>query len=141
MVATSKSSGVVMRRILALALVTFVTGLGISTVFAAQTQETVYEPGPGVTLPRVLKAQSARYTPEAMKQGVQGTVWLQVVVRADGSVGEVTVTRELEPSLDKQAVEAALQWLFDPGKREGKPVAVRVTIEMTFTLKDKPKGN
>ena len=37
--------------------------------------------------------------------------------------------------LDAQAVSAVKQWLFKPGTKEGKPVAVHVTIEMTFTLK------
>ena len=37
--------------------------------------------------------------------------------------------------LDTQAVEAVRQWLFKPGTKEGKPVAVRVALEMTFTLK------
>jgi TonB family protein len=37
--------------------------------------------------------------------------------------------------LDQQAVDAARQWTFKPGTKDGKPVAVRVHIELTFTLK------
>ena len=54
----------------------------------------------------------------------------------DGSVGEVTVVRSLDATfgLDAQAVLAAKQWVFSPGMKDGLAVAVRVTIEMTFTL-------
>jgi outer membrane biosynthesis protein TonB len=37
--------------------------------------------------------------------------------------------------LDAQAVLAAKQWLFNPGMKDGVAVAVRVTIEMSFTLR------
>jgi len=47
-----------------------------------------------------------------------------------------TVVRSLDPTfgLDAQAVIAARQWIFKPGTKDGQPVAVRVMIEMTFTL-------
>ena len=37
--------------------------------------------------------------------------------------------------LDAQAVNAMKQWLFKPGSKDGKPVPVRVSVEMTFRLK------
>ena len=37
--------------------------------------------------------------------------------------------------LDNQAVKAVNDWRFNPGKKDGKPVAVIVSIELTFTLK------
>jgi TonB family protein len=55
----------------------------------------------------------------------------------DGTVGEVNVIRSLDTTygLDASAVFAAKQWRFNPGMKDGVPVAVRVTIEMTFTLR------
>jgi outer membrane biosynthesis protein TonB len=35
--------------------------------------------------------------------------------------------------LDAEAVKAAKQWTFKPGLKAGKPVPVRVTIEMGFS--------
>jgi len=32
-------------------------------------------------------------------------------------------------------METASHWKFMPGTKDGKPVAVRVMLEMTFTLK------
>ena len=61
---------------------------------------------------------------------------MAVVVLSDGTVGDVTVLRSLDTvyGLDAQAVSAAKQWVFMPGMKDGQAVAVRVTIEMTFTL-------
>ena len=41
----------------------------------------------------------------------------------------------LDQELDDKAVAALKQWKFEPGQREGKPVAVRITVDMTFTLR------
>jgi TonB family protein len=52
-------------------------------------------------------------------------------------VGKVDVVKSLDPTfgLDGEAVKAAKQWRFVPGTRFGEPVAVLVTIELTFTLR------
>jgi len=42
---------------------------------------------------------------------------------------EVTKSR-----LDQQAMEAAKQWVFQPGTKDGKRVAVRIQIALTFAL-------
>ena len=97
----------------------------------------VYRPGNGVETPRPIREVKPRYTAEAMRAKVQGTVWLEVVVLPDGSVGDVRVDRSLDRDfgLDDEAVKAAKQWRFIPGTRFGEPVAVLVTIELTFTLR------
>ncbi len=100
-------------------------------------------PPPGVlrvadadTPPRAVKKQSADYTPDAMRLGIQGVVGLSCVVNADGSVGEVRVTRSLDAlhGLDVAAIAAAKQWQYSPATKNGKPVPVVVTIEMSFQL-------
>ena len=97
----------------------------------------VYQPGNGVTLPRVTRDVRPVYTNEAREQRIEGTVLLDVVVLADGSVGDVKVTRSLDSvyGLDANAVKAMKLWQFAAGTKDGKPVAVRVAVEMTFTLK------
>lgn len=124
-------------RLMALILTVGCT-LGVSPATgAAQDGATVQTPGEGVTSPRVVKEVTPMYTQEAMAAKIQGTVGLDIVVLKDGRVGEVTVTRSLDSvhGLDEQAVKAVKQWEFEPGKKAGKPVPVRVDIEMTFTLK------
>ena len=98
---------------------------------------TVYEPGNGVSLPQVVKQVKAEYTSEAMRQMIEGTVGLDVVVKADGTVGDVKVTQSLDAvyGLDEQAIKAMKRWEFKPGQKDGKPVAVRVAVVMNFTLR------
>jgi protein TonB len=112
--------------------------LGTFVVVAgAQEASEAQKAGPGVTSPRVVKEVKPEYTEEAKKARIQGTVVVEAVVKTDGTVGDVKVTRSLdtEYGLDAQAVKAARQWLFEPGKKDGKAVPVRVAIELTFTLK------
>ena len=97
----------------------------------------VYRPGSGVINPRVIREIKPQYTADAMRAKVQGTVLLECVVNSDGSVGRVDVVKSLDSTfgLDQEAIKAAKQWRFVPGTRFGEPVAVLVTIELTFTLR------
>jgi len=96
----------------------------------------VYEPGNCVSLPGLIKYVKPNYTAAAIGARIQGNVLLSAVVLPGGTVGEVTVARSLDAQfgLDDQAVIAAKQWVFAPGMKDGTPVAVRVTIEMSFAL-------
>jgi TonB family protein len=92
-----------------------------------------YKVGPGVSSPVLLKGVKPKYTEGAMRRKVQGLVEVAAVVLPNGTVGDVRVTKSLDEELDRQAVAAAKQWTFKPGTKDGKPVAVQVTIELTFT--------
>ncbi len=91
----------------------------------------------GVTLPEAVVKVNPRYAQAAREAKVQGEVGLTVVVGADGAVGDVTVTSSLDTAygLDEAAVDAVKQWQFNPGTKNGTPVAVSVDIVMSFTLR------
>jgi protein TonB len=93
--------------------------------------------GAGVTPPIPVREVKPQYTSGAMQARVQGNVLLACVVEPDGSVGDVRVVRSLDSALglDSEAIKAVRQWRFRPGTRTGEPVAVQVTIELTFTLR------
>jgi len=112
-------------------------GSGIGPGFGGGIGGGAYMPGNGVTSPAVLHEVKPAYTAEAMRAKVQGTVWLQCVVMPDGSIGSVQITKSLDSTfgLDQEAIKAAKQWRFKPGTRQGEPVPVLVTIELTFTLR------
>jgi TonB family protein len=112
-------------------------GSGLGQGSGGGTGGGVYRPGSGVINPRILREVKPQYTADAMRAKVQGTVLLECVVLADGTVGRVDVVKSLDPTfgLDQEAVKAAKQWRFVPGTRFGEPVAVLVTIELTFTLR------
>lgn len=96
-----------------------------------------FRPGNGVSPPRLLREVKPQYTAEAMRAKIQGTVWLEVVVLPDGTVGDVRITKSLDPvfGLDQQALDAARQWRFAPGTRFGEPVPVLVGLELYFNLR------
>jgi TonB family protein len=104
---------------------------------SAQDSAGVYKVGGDVSAPVPTKKVNPGYTEEAIRARIEGIVQLAVVVREDGKVGDVTVTRSLDEvyGLDAEAVKAAKQFEFKPGTKNGKPVPVRVTLEFTFALK------
>jgi TonB family protein len=112
-------------------------GSGLGPGFGGGTGGGAFRPGNGVLLPQPLKEVKPQYTADAMRAKVQGTVLLECVVLPDGSVGNVEIVRSLDSTfgLDQEAIKAAKQWRFRPGTRFGEPVAVLVTIELTFTLR------
>ena len=89
----------------------------------------------GVKAPKIIREVKPKYTEGAMNRNVQGTVEVDAVVLADGTVGDVTISRSLDAELDEEAIKATKQWRFSPGTKDGEPVNVRVSIELTFTLK------
>jgi periplasmic protein TonB len=97
----------------------------------------IARPGSGVNNPRILREQRPGYTSEAMRAKIQGNVELEVVVLADGSVGDVRVTKSLDRvyGLDQEAIKAAKRWQFVPATdRSGQPVPIVVTLVLTFTI-------
>jgi TonB family protein len=95
----------------------------------------VVKPGPGVTLPRIEHEVKAVYPDDAREAGVTGTVQLECVVLEDGTVGDIRISKSLGPSLDAEATRALRQWRFKPGTRDGHPVAIQTTVEMSFDLR------
>ena len=96
----------------------------------------VYRPGGAVTAPRVIREVKPTYTNEALSQKIQGTVVLELVVRADGQPSDIRVIRPLDPGgLDEQAIIAARQWRFQPGRLAGRPVDVLVTVMLDFWIR------
>ena len=112
-------------------------GSGLGEGRGGGTGGGVYRPGNGVESPRLLRSVRPNYTAEAMRAKVQGVVKLEGVVLSDGTVGNVHVTRSLDPifGLDQEAMKAAKQFRFVPGTRFGEPVAVLVSFEIEFTLR------
>lgn len=77
------------------------------------------------------------YTQAAMRALLQGKVFLEAIVSADGSVAGSRVLHgfDVDHGLHAEAISAVNKWRFKPGTASGRPVPVIVTIEMLFTLK------
>ena len=61
---------------------------------------------------------------------------VECVVTTNGTCTDTRVVRSLDPTfgLDQEAIKAARLFRFRPGVRQGEPVAVLVTIELSFSL-------
>ena len=103
----------------------------------AQDQPTYGMKEPGVKAPVLVREVKPNYTSDAMRRQVQGVVEMKAVVKTDGSVDDIRVTRSLDPDLDEEAMKALRRWEFKPGTKDGQAVNVEVDIEMTFTLRKK----
>jgi TonB family protein len=97
----------------------------------------VYQPGSGVSDPRLLTQVRPAYTSEAMRARVQGVAMVQCIVRTTGVPSDCQIYKSLDNTfgLDQEALKAVRQWRFSPGTLRGEPVNVQVLIEMSFTLR------
>ena len=94
-----------------------------------------YRPGSGIEPPRLQREVKATYSEEARRANITGDVVMEVVVRADGTVGSARVTRGLGFGLDERATAAVREWRFTPARRLGVPVDVIVEVAMEFNLR------
>jgi protein TonB len=80
-------------------------------------------------------ASAIKYPVIAQENGIQGKVFVNFVVEKDGSVTKATISRGVDPSLDKEAlrvVNSLPKW--KPGKQGGKAVRVSYTVPINFVL-------
>jgi len=83
-------------------------------------------------------AKTVKYPADAMKDSIQGKVFVTFVVKSDGSIGGAKIARGVHPSLDSEAirvVNALPTW--KPGKQGGKAVDVSYTVPIQFALQGK----
>ena len=57
-----------------------------------------------------------------------------MIVDPNGTPQQVKVTRKLGMGLDEKAIEAVRKWKFEPAMKDGKPVAVQISVEVNFRL-------
>ncbi|MFN8059366.1 MAG: energy transducer TonB [Vicinamibacterales bacterium] len=92
--------------------------------------------GAGITPPKILKQTKPKYTNDAMRAKITGQVLLELVVQADGTVGDVRVAKSLDSTfgLDEEAMRTVREWRFVPGSRQGQPVPVIVLVSVSFSI-------
>ena len=110
--------------------------LGPTVAQEPPASQAVIDVGPGVSPPRPIFSPDPDY-PLAARQGkhkVQGICVLGLTVDERGSVHDVHITRSLDKRLDQNAIDAVKKWKFKPAMKDGKPVAVRISVEVGFRL-------
>lgn len=110
-------------------------GSGIGPGSGGGTGGGPYRPGSGITAPAITREVKPDYTEEGRRRNLEGDVVLEIVVRSDGSVGNVKLLQGLGAGLDQRAIDAVRQWRFAPARRLGVPVDVIVEVAMEFKLR------
>lgn len=72
------------------------------------------------------------YPPDALKEGIKGTVALKVLIDLDGYYKRHILRGSPDGRLTDALVEQVMKVQYKPARREGKPVKVWVNISHTF---------
>ena len=86
----------------------------------------------GVVGPRPIYSPDPEFSEKARQAGEQGTVTVSLIVGSDGQPQHVRVACSSVPNLNENAIETVKTWRFDPGTKDGKPVAVQIAVEVDF---------
>jgi TonB family protein len=98
---------------------------------AHSEDEAVYDLGPGITPPRVVKQVNPHYSTDHGVRPV-GSVIIALVVTSKGFPKNPRVVKGLDKELDQSAIQAVEEWRFAPARKDGKAIAVRVSVQIQF---------
>jgi TonB family protein len=126
-----------------LLVVTLVGGADIPEDQTEATEDGGAE-GTQATPPRViLKSQKAPlYPPAAEAARFEGKVYLELIVMADGSVGNVRVVECTHTKLgfEEASIKAVKQWRFEPAILDGEPVDYTMQFDLNFRSSGPGRG-
>jgi len=93
--------------------------------------ERVYEISDVAKPPRLTRQVNPDYS-KTHGVRIKGSVEIGAIITSQGVPREVRVVQGLNPEVDRSAVDAIKQWRFSPAEKDGKPVSVKVNIELEF---------
>jgi protein TonB len=95
------------------------------------------QPAPVLRKLRVVDMRPPSYPPSARRQGIEGIVRVRVLVGPDGKVIQALVVKTSGyDALDEAALEAVVDWRFEPARRDGEPVRSWASVPIQFRLID-----
>jgi len=110
-------------------------GIAPTEVYTA-VEEVPEFPGGAKAMYQYLASQ-IRFPKEAIENNVSGRVFLQFVVRKDGSIGDVEIIKGIGYGCDAEAVRVVRSMPnWKPGKEKGVPVNVKYTLPVAFLQED-----
>src|SRR5579884_2300253 len=89
---------------------------------------------PCATAPRSIYTVDPQYPESARRDGIQGTVVLQVKVSKEGRASDIKVVQSVGHGLDEAAINAVARWKYQPATLNGEPVEVLTKVEVNFRL-------
>ena len=83
-------------------------------------------------------ATNVKYPVVAMENGIQGKVFVQIIIDENGKVIEPKILRGVDPVLDQEAIRVVTAMpAWKPGKQRGRNVRVSYTVPINFVLQEK----
>jgi TonB family protein len=110
------------------------TGPGVGEGHGGGVGGGAYRVGGSVLAQRALSTPDPEYTEQARQAKLQGMCVLRVIVGTDGKPRDIRVTRSLGMGLDEKAIAAVSQWAFAPATKDGLPVPVQISVQVSFRL-------
>jgi TonB family protein len=89
---------------------------------------------PNTAPPTPKRMNPPEYPEDAFRKKAKGTVVVDILIGEEGEVAHAKVRLSV-PSLDDAALACARQWLFDPAKEAGKPVAFFAHVPVRFNIR------
>jgi TonB family protein len=90
-----------------------------------------------VAPPRKTKDVAPTYPAAARAAGVQGSIVLEAIIDERGRVTRTSLLRSI-PLLDRAAIDAVMQWEYEPTMINGTAVPNAVTVTVNFVTRDAP---
>jgi protein TonB len=110
-------------------------GPGYGPGFERGTGGMIYRAGAGgVSNPILVVAPEAEFSDEARRSKYQGVCVISVIVDSHGYPQNPRVVQSLGMGLDEKALAAVQGYRFKPAMKDGRPVAVMVTVQVNFRL-------
>jgi TonB family protein len=109
----------------------------LSALQASVRQDTTRPPADFIPVDRepvVISKKEPVYPEAAIKQKLEGKVWVKIWVDREGMPHDVQVLKSDAEVFNQSAVEAARAFRFTPAYLNGKPVDVWVSVPFKFAL-------
>jgi TonB family protein len=87
----------------------------------------------GVTPPVVVYSPEAKFSDKARRKKEACALTISLTVTKEGTVRDMLLVNSC-PDLDANALKAVGTYRFTPAMKDGQPVAVRIRIEVGFTI-------
>lgn len=90
--------------------------------------------------PEAITMVQPKYPDAATRAGTEGTVWTNVAIDEKGKVVKVTISKSDAEIFNQPSIDAALQWVFKPAMKDGKPIATEVAIPFRYKIQGQAGG-
>jgi protein TonB len=86
--------------------------------------------------PQIISKVMPVYPDMAVRAGLEGTVWVKILVEKDGKPKKAVVIKSTSEIFEQAAIDAAMKFAFTPAYMNNGPVKVWVSFPFRFKLKE-----